>query len=540
MKNFFRKNKQDLLCFLGLLGLLLLQYGWFGPVYWLQLDDYTHYRELAAGTNVVQLCIENGLFTSRPLVGFLDLIFWARIPLFLGTILLCIVYAAAAVLFLRLFRRHFGTGYIFVVVFALLPLGFEGAYWQAAATRILPPMLFTALAVTSLDTFIRSKRYLHLLPFLIFSLISYCFYEQMLVLSLALCLMLVCLYLLQKQWHSLWGLSVFGSVGCYAAVTGYFAGLADGQLASRMKLVLPWDAAWLESHLPRLMPQLEACFVKAGGQILTRGFVRGIAIIFSEGIWLALLIPAAAFMIGWLLWKAAPAEKTKMRHLTPLFAVLAFLAPITPFFVIADPWVCLRSVVPSFVGLALLTDYLLRLLLRNRTALVVSVLTVMFLVCSVSELHDYRAVTLENQQIAEAILDADERYGLSGQVGILDLDNLYAAEQNFLYHDHVMSAHASDWALTSLVRYHAGTPSIPYAAVPLPIDGTRSRYPWTRVEGFTGTYSSIFLYDEGENALVKLTAVQVNEEHWELLDENGHVCGTIIRDGNYGTIELYK
>ena len=60
MKNFFRKNKQDLLCFLGLLGLLLLQYGWFGPVYWLQLDDYTHYRELAAGTNVVQLCIENG------------------------------------------------------------------------------------------------------------------------------------------------------------------------------------------------------------------------------------------------------------------------------------------------------------------------------------------------------------------------------------------------------------------------------------------------------------------------------------------------
>ena len=538
MRNILQKYKFDLLWFFGLFALILLQYSWFGCTYWLQLDDYTHYRELAEGTNAVQLCIENGLFTSRPLVGLLDLVFWARIPLYLGTVILCAVYAGAAVLFLRLFRSLFGTGAVFTVVFTLLPLGFEGAYWQAAATRVLPPMLFAALALTCLDAFVRTRKVRHLVAFLLFSLLSYCFYEQMLVLSLALSLMLLCVYLLRKQWHSLWGLSVFSAVGIYAAVTGYFSGLAEGQLASRMKLVLPWEAAWLESQLPRLMPQLKVCFLDAPGVILSRGAARGVEIIFSQGIWLAVLIPLAAVGVYFLLRRYPAAEQKSLRHLVPLFAILAIIAPITPFFVIASPWVCLRSVAPSFVGLALLADYLLRMLLKDRTALVAAILTAVFLTCSVSELSDYRAVTAENTRIAEAILAADEDYDLSGKVGILDMDQVYTQEQNFFYHDHVLSAHASDWALTSLVRYHAGVPAIPYSVVPLPIEGTQSRYVWSRVQNFTGAYSFVFLYEQESNNLVRLTVTQDGEECWKFHDENGILRATIRQDGQYGIIDL--
>lgn len=538
MRNILQKYKCDLNWFFGLFTLILLQYSWFGCTYWLQLDDYTHYRALAEGTNAVQLCIENGLFTSRPLVGLLDLIFWARIPLYLGTVFLSAIYAGATVLFLRLFRSIFGTGAVFAVVFALLPLGFEGAYWQAAATRILPPMLFTALALTCLDAFVRNRKPWHLAAFLLFSLLSYCFYEQMLVLSLALSLMLLCVYLLQKQWHALWGLSVFSAVGVYAAVTGYFSGLAEGQLASRMKLVLPWDPAWLTSHLPRLMPQLKECFLNAPGKILTKGVVRGMEIIFSQGVWLAVLIPAAAVGVYFLLHRYPAAERKRLRHLVPLFAVLAIIAPITPFFVIADPWVCLRSVVPSFVGLALLVDYLLRMLLKDRTALVVSLLTAVFLTCSVSELSDYRSVTTENRRVAEAILAADAEYDLSGQVGILDLDRLYTQEQNFLYHDHVMSAHASNWALTSLVRYHAGTPTIPYAVVPLHLEGAQSRCVWSSVQDFTGAYPFVFLYEQESNTLVRLTVTQDGDECWKFHDENGNLRATIRREDKYGIIDL--
>lgn len=539
MKSFFEKNKENLLCFCGIFALLVLQYSWFGCTYWLQLDDYIHYRELAEGTDAVQLCIDNGLFTSRPLVGLLDLVFWGRLPLYFNTVLLCAMYAGAGVLFLTLFRRLFGTGYSFLVIFALLPLGFEGSYWQAAGTRIIPPMLFTAMALLCLDTFFRRKRYWVLVPYILCSLLSFCFYEQMLVLSLALSLMLSGIYLLKGNRHSMWGLTVFVPVAAYAAITSYFAGLADGQLASRMQLVLPWDPAWQTSHLPRLLPQLKDCFFRAGSEILTNGFGRGLEIVFSEGLWLAIVIPAAGVLTVLSLRKSSDKRPEGSSHLAALFATLAILAPITPFFVIANPWVCLRSVLPSFLGLALLGDYLLRLVLKNRTALAAALMTVVFLICSVSELSDYRDVTRENQQIAEAILEADEMYGLAGRVGILDLDRIYTDEQNYLYHDHVMSAHASDWALTGLVRYHAGTPSIAYIPTPLPVNGDQHRYAWSTLQGFTGEYPFIFRYFRESNSMILLSVRQVDADRWELCDESGTVHAAIIRDGEaYGIVEL--
>ena len=198
MKNAFRTYRRELLCFMLLFAVLLLRISWFGFAYHLQLDDYIHYRPYPTGTDFIRLCIENGLFSSRPLAALMDMVFWARLPLFLGSVLLCAMYALAGVLFWRLFSGIFGTGPFFLVVFGLLPLGFEGTYWHAAATRILPPMLFTALALTALNRFLLTKHSVHLPVFLVWSLLSFCFYEQMLVLSLALSLMLVLLGLLQK------------------------------------------------------------------------------------------------------------------------------------------------------------------------------------------------------------------------------------------------------------------------------------------------------------------------------------------------------
>lgn len=539
MKRFVQKYRAELLSFAIMFLLLVAMFSWFGPTYWLQLDDYIHYRELQPGTDVVQLCIDNGLFTSRPLAGLLDLAFWGRIPHYLGTLLLCAMYAGAAVLFRRLFGRLFGTSHAFLILFCLLPLGFEGGYWHAAATRILPPMFFTAVAVNCYDAFVREKHYAYLAAFLALTLLSFCFYEQMLVLSLALSLMLMCTYLLEKEWRGLWGLTVFLPVAGYAAITGYFSGLAEGQLASRMKLILPWDPEWLSSHMPRLMPQLKTSFGEAFRQILSRGFVRGVDIIFTEGIWLAALIPVAGVVVYVLIRRQKPVSRPKLVHLTPLFAALAFLAPITPFFVIADPWFSLRGILPSFLGLALAADYLLRMVTKDRTALAAALIVPVFLVCSVSELSDYRAVTLENQQVAEAILAADERYGLSGRVGILDLDHVYLEDQNFLYHDHVMSSHASDWALTGLVRYHARTPAISYTPTPLRVSGSEMRYGWSTLQGFTGEYPFVFRYDRDSNSLIFLTVTQVQDDRWELVDENGSLRACIRRDGDaYGYVEL--
>lgn len=541
MRSFFQKNRRDVLCFGALFAVLLLRICWFGFSYYPQLDDYIHYRNYPAGTDFVQHCIKNGLFASRPLAALMDLVFWGQIPLFLGSVLLCAMYAAAGILFWRLFRRLFGTGLFFLVVFSLLPLGFEGTYWHAAATRILPSMFFTALALTALDCFVQTRRYLHLLPFLLWSLLSFCFYEQTLVLSLALCLMLTLLFLLERKWHAAWGLLVFIPVVVYVMVTSYFSSLSSGQLANRMSIILPWDPDYLTVHLPKLTKQLRECFVDGGWLTMSRGFLRGLELIFTNGIWAAILIPVVSVMVFILGRKIPQESKGTHFHLCAVFGLLAALAPVTPFFVIAKPWFSLRSTVPSFLGLALLIDYLLRLVLRNRTVLVTALFTAICLTASVSELHDYRFVAKTNEQVASVILSADEELELQGQVGILGLNQNYLQEQNYLYHDHVMSAHASNWALAGLIRYYDPDSTISFAPTPLAVDGEYFWYSWSRDTKNVSRFDRLLLYDHEKGSIEELVVEPVAELDWLLYNTQGEQIARIWQDKKgYGNVEFFE
>ena len=541
MKNFYQKNRRDILCFGILFAVLVLRISWFGFSYHLQLDDYIHYRTYPAGTDPVQLCIDNGLFTSRPLAALMDIIFWGRLPLFFGSVLLCAMYAGAGILFWRLFRRLFGTDLLFLAVFALLPLGFEGTYWHAAATRILPPMLFTALAVTAFDRFVQTKGYLHLLPFLLWTLLSFCFYEQMLVLSLALSLMLTLLYLLDRKWHAAWGLTVLIPVGIYVAVTGYFSSLAAGQLADRMNTVFPWDPTYFTDHLPKLAKQLRECFVDGGWLTMSRGFLRGIELIFANGVWAAVLIPAAAAGIFFLGRKLPQEGSGRHGWLCALFALLAALAPVTPFFVIAKPWLCLRNTVPSFLGLALLIDWLARLVLRNRTALVTALVAAVCLTASVSELYDYYTVATTNEQVAKIILAADQELDLSGRVGILGLNQNYTEEQNYLYHDHVVSAHASDWALTGLVRYYHPDCAISFTPTPLSVDDEHYWYSWSRDTKKLDRFTAVLLYDHESGSIEELVVEPLAELEWMLYNTQGEQVAHIWQDEKgFGNVEFFE
>ena len=540
MLNYWNRNRREIIAFLLLFTALLLRISWFGFSYNLQLDDYIHYRDLAAGTDPVQVCIEKGLFTSRPLAGLMDLVFWGRFPAFLGSVLLCILYAASGVLFWKLFSGLFGTGTFFLAVYALLPLGFEGTYWHAAATRIIPALFFAALAVTSLSRFIETERKLHLLPFLGWSLLSFCFYEQTLVLSLALSLMLTLLRLLQKKWHALWGLTVFAPVGIYAAVTGYFSTLADGQLANRMDLMLPNDPEFFTTHMESVMDQLDAAFVDGGWLTMSRGFVRGLELIVSESVWTAVLIPTFAVGVYLLLRRCAP-ETVKLGWIEPVFAILAAIAPLTPFVILAKPWICLRSTVPSFLGLALLADWLVRLLLRKRTAALTALFTAACLIASVSELYDYRAVAQTNEQVAKVILAADEAHDFTGKVGILGLNQLYTGEQNYQYRDHVMSAHASDWALTGLLRYYHPDSVIDFTPVPLATDAEAFWYTWSKPTKNLDHFETLLLYDHASGTMEPLTAERGEGEEWFLYDSSGSLRGRVWEESkDLGRIEFYN
>lgn len=544
MKNTLKSNPflRWLLPFAVVFLALVLRSSYYGFEYYYQLDDYIHFRQLPADMDVVRFCIDKGYFSSRPMAVLFDFIIWSPMNHYLAVVLICAMYAGAAVLYWSVFRRHFGTGWLFVICFALLPLGFEGTYWLAASTRVVPPMLFSALALWCLDRFVEGKNKWLLLPYILSSFISFLLYEQMLVLSLALSLMLMLLHLLRKQWHSLLGLLIFLAVGGYVAFTGHFT-VADSSLGSRMNLIFPWQEGYFTTFLPTLLQQMQICFLDGGWATFVPGFFRGLELLFETGSFpilspLLLAVIPLILLVG----KQHSAEtKGTSAFWTLIFGFLAFLAPLTPFFILAKPWFCLRNTVPSFLGFALVLDWAARKLTKNRTAALTAVFAAVCLIASISELHDYRVVAKTNEQVATAILQADETTDFSGRVGILGLNQSYNMDQNFTYHDHVLSAHCSDWALEGLVRYYDGRPQIDFHPTPLAVDGEHYWYSWDAATKNVAAYETLLLYTHEAGTLEPLTVQTAGELEWLLYDETGTLCARVWQDEwGYGNIEFFE
>ena len=167
-----KSTKWDMLSFAVIFSALILRMSYFGFEYHRQLDDYIQYHNFARTGDPMRLIMTEGLFAARPLAAVFDLYIWGQMPLYISAVILSCMYAAAGVIFMRLFRKHFSTGFFFVVFFSLLPLGFEGTYWISASARILPPLFFGAMAQAVLDRFCESKKWWRIPLFLVLCLLS--------------------------------------------------------------------------------------------------------------------------------------------------------------------------------------------------------------------------------------------------------------------------------------------------------------------------------------------------------------------------------
>ncbi len=173
-----------------------LRFLYYGFQYFPQLDDYIQYCNYPNSVDYALLIREGGFLASRPLAGISDIFLWGRFwdHMILALLLICVLWTLTALIFRKVFQRWFGCGMIFLIVFALMPLGFEGTYWLSASSRVVVGLFFTALALYLLERRIEEKRWYWLALWLPCLLLSYCYYEQVLVLSLTLTLLSVLLH----------------------------------------------------------------------------------------------------------------------------------------------------------------------------------------------------------------------------------------------------------------------------------------------------------------------------------------------------------
>lgn len=525
------------LCALLFSAALMLRALAAGFVYEPILDDSIQYINYPSASDYGALIRQEGLFSSRPLAALTDLFFVGQMRscLLVPVLFFALMHGAAAALWMRLFRRYFGTGEAFAVVYALLPLGTEGTYWLSASSRIVPGLFFAALSATLFDAYIERGGLWRVPLFALCELLSYGFYEQILVLSFAV----TGLIFLRsaKNRRAWWGFLAFPLLAVYFLFTSAHAG---GSLAGRMELALP-DSPWYwKTFVPELLRQIGAAFVKGGWRTLTRGAWRGILYLVSGFGGVLYLILALACGAG-LFFLARPRGKLTVVRLSGwggalVWGLLLVLAPLAPYFVIANPYFSLRATVPSFVGAGLLIDLALRALIRSGRvyAAVSGVLACICLVAGASEVSDYQACAAQDAVLAREILAHESE--MTGRTGILGLEEYSLPAQNYAYHEHIASAASSEWALYGKLVAAAGR-ELTCQPVPLATEGFSFYHGWNTDTKRLSGFDALWAWEDG--ALTPLTAERTGENDFTLRRPDGSVYADVWEEDGYGYIRRF-
>lgn len=395
------------------------------------LDDYVQYIFYPSVQNPLDTILFGGAGTAftRPLAAILDVYFWSLFAhnFSYALIFLSILYAVSGIIFLK----ALSLSPLFLVLYTFLPSLSEGTFWISAATRIIPAMFFTAVSIYAMQ----KNSFLSRIIFFISNLLSLCFYEQIAILSFVLTFFIFLKN--HKKYIQNMMLSVLNIfiIGIY-----YFSFGKVSDNADRLSLS------------PEIFKNLKSGFSEVFDLVLfrqiplyTKGFSRSMILINENKDFLWLLI---MLLLCFLFSLFAPESNKKIIRKSGAFL---FASPLLPFFLIKNPWLNFRNVVPSVLGFAILFDSVFSFLTKYRRAFIFT-LTSFFLICNTAEVYDYTKTMVHDYNIIRSVA--------KNPLKDKENENIYyypETTENYLsqtspYNDHIMSITGSDWGLTGTVR----------------------------------------------------------------------------------------
>lgn len=452
------KNNTVLLLFV-VFGLIFIRFCYYGLEYFPQLDDFIQYHNYMAFQKGTPSLIQNTIIhTTRPLAGIFDLYVWTPMfnHLILAVAIVSALYASASVLLYKVFNRRFGTGCIFFVIVALLPVGFEGTYWLSASSRIVVGLFFASISIYLFDRWCDGGKKSSLIFFLIFQLISFGFYEQIVLFSCAVTFIIMLCEIKPHNKRALWGFATAISV----AIIFIFIKLASsGATENRMGLYFPWQENYFQSKCLPILWQMKSTFLDANIQTLTRGLLRGFKYIKSE--------PNIIYIIFTILLCTsfyALTSKREKTHFLPwiqiFVGIFLVIVPVLLFFILKTSWFSMRNTTISYVGIALLVDAIWGILLyplksaRKVESALAACLALVLCIASVSELHDYKEsyqLSKEVGSITKAGFE-DVKFDSDDTVFVFNTIPATVQNSNFDFHEHIATVCSSDWCFTGAMR----------------------------------------------------------------------------------------
>ena len=428
------EKENNLLFFFTFVLLVIFKFSFMGFSYIPYLDDYVQYLYYSHLFKPFSEILFGGAGTAftRPLAAILDIFFWSyffKFP-YLAVILLSILFGLSGIFFyLALKKLKIPVSPLFLIIYALLPSLSEGTYWISAATRIVPGLFFTSLALFFM---VRCKKLL----FFIFSLLSNGFYEQVCILSF-FCSLLIFLSAPKKFYKEF----LLAMLSAMLIALYYFLFGKMGDNSER----LSFDVRFYMNFKSNLYSLSDLFFTKQA-PLYTKGFLRGVSLIKAtkSNMWFLTLS-----LISLFLFIFSPEEKffcySKKKILV---GIVLFIAPVLPFWVLKEPWLNFRNLVPSVLGFAIILDAVFSSLLKHRVKYLVFLFSIYLCICNVSEVWDYHKTAEHDKKIIYKIADT---YNGDNEI-FYEIRTEKYLEQNSPYHDHIMSIIGSDWGLTGTVR----------------------------------------------------------------------------------------
>ncbi len=539
-----KDKKTDIGIFIFVLISMFARYLCYGFTYFHQLDDYIQYWAYPSAENIWQnVVLQQGLLCSRPLAGLGDVYVWGHFfdNMIVAVLIISAFYALSAVLFLNVFKKYFKTGFMFTVFYSLMPFFYEGAYWVSASSRIVVGLFFTAVSVWLLQKFLESHKKRYIAPFWLVQLISVCFYEQVFILSMVLNFGIIVLNLRDKEnrKNALLVLILLVNAIIYYAITKYFAS-ASSAMGARMKLRYPEWNHWYFDFLEDVITQLKTAFLDVPNAITFTGFVRGLKLIITDKLWIFIPLIGLLSVVAFILCKKDKSynEANTKKGLTVFSGLILAVLPISLFFVIDNPYVCMRNILPSFVGIALIMDMVFGYLARRKRivmSFVAAAISALFFVSSISETHDYKAVYDFDMKIAQNVKDIINRDKLEGNTAFI----IQAGDKgtvNVRFHEHGSGVISSDWATCGLLNYL--NPGGNNASVmPIEVEADRIYHAaWNKDQKLLTNFEKIYYWKNDISRFTEVKLNQLNDSIFELVNDDGGVCATVKEHYNVGYI----
>lgn len=446
-----KTKKSRIFLDIAFISALIFKVASYGFCYFPVLDDYIQYGGYPLYENVSHVFFNIGTIATRPFASALDPVVWGAFypHLFFVLLFISVLFFFGTKLISNALERmdiHV-TPFLYAILL-LCPLGFEGTYWISASSRICVGLFFLGLALHFLIKIIDTDKKLLFIPYALFTLLSFGFYESVMVASALFQFFIIITLVKDNKKRAI--LLITPVVLGILMILYYKIFGSIGALGSRAN-------AMTFENLPQktyeLFRQFFEIMVDGGIKTVFLGAKEGLIMLFS--IWgiahliLAVLISLACAHFGAKKEFLAPAWRTV------LFGFALTFFPLLPNVLTDTVWLTYRSVVVSFLGLVLIPAPLFAKLLKNQKLRFLSLFIIVFLFCAgnINELGTYCSVNSYDDFLVDKICEQLEPEVLAGEKEtVVVLENEAVVPQVSYYKDHVKSVFGSDWALTGAVR----------------------------------------------------------------------------------------